>query len=81
MKVPGRPQQVVNIEVTALVRGAAIRSPRASASSELCLRAEVEGETGQAMWGWWTGPSRTSGRFFHLTVADHTTVKSAMAFL
>ena len=76
MKVPGRPQRVVNIEVTATRAREQLYARLARlASSELCLRAEVEGETEPGDVGLVDRAEQDfRSRFFHLTVADHTTV-------
>jgi len=76
MKVPGRPQRVVNIEVTAARAREQLYARLARlASSELCLRVEVEGETEPGDVGL-VGQAEQDfrNRFFHLTIEDHTTV-------
>ncbi|MBP7868502.1 MAG: metallophosphoesterase family protein [Bacillota bacterium] len=76
MKVPGRPHRVVNIEVSAARAREQLYARLARlAGSELCLRAEIEGEVGPDDAGL-AGQAEQDfrSRFFHLTVADHTTV-------
>ena len=76
MKVPGRPQRVVNIEVTAARAREQLYARLARlASSELCLRVEVEGETEPGDVGL-VGQAEQDfrNRFFHLAIEDHTTV-------
>ena len=76
VKVPGRPHRVVNVEVTAgRAREQLYARLTRLASSELCLRVEVEGETEPDDVGL-VGRAEQDfrSRFFHLTVEDHTTV-------
>ena len=76
IKVPGRPQRVVNIEVTTTRAREQLYTRLARlASSELCLRAEVEGETEPGDVGLVSLAEQDfRSKFFHLTVADHTRV-------
>lgn len=76
MKVPGRPHRVVNIEVSATRAREQLYARLARlASSELCLRAEVEGEVEPGD----VGLARRAeedfrSSFFDLTVVDRTMV-------
>ena len=76
VKVPGRPHRVVNVEVTAgRAREQLYARLTRLASSELCLRVEVEGETEPDDVGLLGRAEQDfRSKFFHLAMEDHTTV-------
>jgi DNA repair exonuclease SbcCD nuclease subunit len=77
LKVPGRPQRVVNIEVSATrAREQLYARLTRLANPELCLKVELEGQVGPEDAGLPRQAERDlQSRFFHLWVADHTAVR------